>query len=62
MKKINGMMFAGRSRRVPNTVRCASCRKELTASEAFYKVDGCNYAITNSAKPFCFDCSLKVKK
>ena len=35
---------------------CEKCKKELTPAEAYYYVDSCNCAITQSAKPYCREC------
>ena len=38
---------------------CAKCGKVLTPQEACFYVDGCNCAITQSAKPLCAECYVK---
>lgn len=39
---------------------CSKCGKELTPSTAYYYVDGCNCAITDSAPPHCKECYIKT--
>ena len=60
MKKSGGMMYPKRSNRTPQKCACTKCGKELTPSTAFYYVDSCNFAITNSSKPYCKACYLET--
>ena len=56
MKKIATMMFPKYEKTKYKIVNCCVCGKPLTPSEAYYCVDGNNYAITNNSKPYCKDC------
>ena len=59
MKKHNGMMYPRHKSTARKTVKCCVCGKSLTPAEAYYDVDGDNYAITRSAPPYCVDCKDK---
>lgn len=48
-------MYVPKGRKSEECV-CTACRKILTPSTAFYYVDGCNFAITASAPPYCREC------
>lgn len=61
MKKHSGMMYPKPTRvSKQQKYTCTKCGKELTPSTAFYYVDSCNFAITNSAKPYCQVCYIKT--
>lgn len=55
MKKVHGMMYPKKAKKNKNCT-CTKCGKELTPATAYYYVDGCNCAITNSAPPYCKEC------
>lgn len=59
MKRNGHMMYAKHKTAKYKTVCCCVCGKELTPDKAYYYVDGCNFAITNNAKPYCKDCKDK---
>ena len=57
MRKFNGMMYVKHKRTKPiKKLTCHKCSKELTPDIAYYYVDGCNCAITDSAPPYCREC------
>lgn len=56
MKKVGHMMYPKAKKRKDQKCTCCKCGKELTPAQAFYYVDSCNFAITQSAKPHCIDC------
>ena len=62
MKKNNGIMYPRRKSTAQKTVNCCVCGKSLTPAEAWYDVDGDNYAITQSAPPYCGVCKDTKKK
>ena len=49
------MMYTKKPKKT-KIVCCCVCGKKLKPNEAYYYVDGCNFAITNNAKPYCKDC------
>lgn len=59
MKRNGHMMYAKHKTANHKTVCCCVCGKQLTPDKAYYYVDGCNFAITNNAKPYCKDCKDK---
>lgn len=59
MKKFNGMMYPQRKKQSLKKLTCFKCGKELTPSTAYYYVDGCNCAITDSAPPYCKPCYIE---
>lgn len=60
MKRVGKMMYPKQCKKSGETV-CCVCGKRLTPAQAFYYVDGCNFAITNSAKPHCEECCAAKK-
>lgn len=62
MKKSHGMMFPRTKRTAASTCKCTKCGKELTPAQAYYYVDGCNCAITQSAQPYCIYCYRQTFK
>lgn len=60
MKRVGGMMYAKVGGNTKKKCSCAKCGKELTPATAFYYVDSCNFAITNSAKPYCKECYIEI--
>lgn len=55
MWKCNGYMIPKTRNTVKKEFRCRRCGKSLTPAEAFYYVDGNNYAISCNAE-YCIDC------
>lgn len=55
MKRVGHMMYTKKPKKT-KIVCCCVCGKKLKPNEAYYYVDGCNFAITNNAKPYCKDC------
>ena len=55
----NRMIYARNKKVNPKNLTCAKCGKKLTLKTAYYYVDGCNYGITNSAKPHCKECYIE---
>lgn len=62
MKRNGYMMYAKNITTNIKNVCCCICGKKLTLDKAYYYVDGCNFAITNNAKPYCKDCKDKKGK
>ena len=62
MKRNGHMMYAKQKTENHKTVCCCVCGKTLTPDKAYYYVDGCNFAITNNAKPYCKDCKDKKRE
>ncbi len=62
MKKQNGMMYPRHKSTAQKPVNCCICGKQLAPAEAWYDVDGDNYAITQSAPPYCVVCKDKKKR
>lgn len=56
------MMYANKPRKAAKKCKCTKCSKELTPETAFYYVDSCNYAITNNAPPYCYECYKETYK
>ena len=60
MKKVGSMMYPKGRKNTTTECACTKCGKELTPAAAFYYVDSCNFAITNSAKPYCKECYIET--
>ena len=56
MKRAGSMLYPRKQNNKLENCNCEKCKKELTPSEAYYYVDGCNCAITQNAKPYCREC------
>lgn len=56
IKRINGYMTPRTKKAAPKSYTCALCGKQLEPKDAYFYVDGCNCAITDSALPYCIKC------
>lgn len=56
MKRICGFTYPPYSRKSQKKYICHGCGKVLDAKEAYFSVDGNNYAITANAPPYCKEC------
>lgn len=57
MKKVGHMMYPRTKTAKTEKYTCCVCGKSLTPDKAFFDVDGNNYAITQSAEPYCAECA-----
>jgi hypothetical protein len=62
MKRVNKMMYPKQSGKNNKKTACCVCGRELTPAQAFYYVDSCNCAITQNAKPHCYECMKQEKE
>lgn len=60
MKRRGSMMYPKSGKRTPQKCNCTKCGQELTPATAYYYVDSCNFAITNSAQPYCRECYIQT--
>lgn len=61
LKRNNGYMTPRSTKRsTPKSYSCARCGKELLPKDAYFYVDGCNFAITENAPAHCRECYKEV--
>lgn len=60
IKRTNDYMMPRTKKSAPKSYICSKCKQELLPKDAYFYVDGCNYAITDNALAYCRECYREV--